>query len=278
MANIKGNRIALEDTFDGRSPELERRLVQEKLGDNRSPFYTIDIPAGSQWVEIQSEGYELQILSGDVVHQMGSAPAYVMFGENGPRNLTQTDTTGAMAVLPGTILPVAQGFRRVWFLPSADSNWRLQICRVPGLHTSYGPYAYTLPPNAMLATEINGIALAPPADVVMTTDGVAIPGKAKTMTLRLFDANASVLSRLAATGPLNIYWWLANAAVGGVQLWVRNAAADDWTATARGVASATHDVERYDVSNATRVAVVDPTGWTAIGALHFVEMEMLFFG
>lgn len=295
MANIQGNRIALEDVLRTMLPSNDEALVQDKLGQNRTPFYVRDFEAGGGWEPIEGEGYEVLILAGDAVQQMGGLPAYVQFGNSGPATPGSMDTTGAIPVLAGTCIPVPQGFRRLWFRASTDVNWRVVISRVPGVHIDYGPYGWTDPPMRVLgATQIESIPVAPAHPVraipeakpELVTDGVAISSRTKELTVHVYavygaDADPPyVRSRLdLLAGPLEIFWWPA-AEAGGVALWSHNGGADDWDAGGLGNAADGHDIERYSCDGASRIYVRDPTGWAydATGLGMSVGVDIIAYG
>jgi hypothetical protein len=286
MANIQGNRVALEDVFNGRVPQHDSHLSQERLGETRPPVYVRDFAAGSDWALIEGEGFEVLFLAGDVVQQQGGLPAYVRFGEQGPAGPTDADTTGAVPVLAGTCIPAPQGFRKIWFKASADVPWKVVVCRLPHMHIEYGPYAFAPPPTKFLSNDlIDGTVLGhlPYTDPALMTDGLVIPARAKsmTMTLYLVDRTGSVVTRRLAseTGPLEVWWIPFNAPPGYVDaFWAHNAKADDWSSAALGDASASHDIERYACEGYGRFAVRDPTGWTAVAADVNIVVIANFYG
>jgi hypothetical protein len=282
MANIQGNRVALEDVLDGRIPNHDAYLVQQPLGETRSPFYTQLFGAGDDWRLIEGEGYEVLLLAASPVQQMGGLPAYVRFGQQGPSSPTDTDSTGTIPVLPGTCIPVPQGFRKLWFRPSTDTDWLVVVSKLPLAHINYGPYGYSLPPEGAISWELlvpeggaEALAVAP----VGADDGIAIPSRAKSCVVNISDIGGAPLS---VTGPLRIYWYLRNTnGIGQAGLWSRNGGSDDWTTNILGDCGPDHTMERYAVGGFGRIAIYDPTGWTrdlVYPNLARVNCEVIFYG
>jgi hypothetical protein len=84
---------------------------------------------------------------------------------------------------------------------------------------------------------------------------VAIAPSATHVTIHLLDNSAEPQQRIqgAESGTYEVWWLLASG------LWCHNPA-DDFSAAERGVASASHDVEVYQVSGQVRAVYVRKTG------------------
>lgn len=297
MANIQGNRIALEDVFLHVFPaQASIEHVQEPIGMGRDPFLVVESAAGAAWKKIDCQGYEVLFLAGDNIQQMGGEPAYVKFGQQGPSDISGTAPSG-IPVLAGSKIKVPQGFKFLYFLASTDTNWRIVITKIPCVETDYGPYGWSLPPDKLIsitpAAYPDGDAWSYPVPAPLTNDiggtpatttsAVKVPSRAKKMAIRWFTVGTggAVTPIVAATsGAMWVYWWLQNSIVpNGVGLWCKNAN-DNFTSSARGEISITHDVELYDCFGQDYFCLVDPTGWTtpmvpATGSLGF---EVAFYG
>lgn len=140
MANIQGNRVALEDTLDGRLPKTDVHLVQDPLEGN--DFYVKQFPVGTVgWQRIDCKGYELVVLAGDDMRELDGSVAYVRFGPGGPGGTTSASgIEGALTAIPGSRFPVPQSFSGVWFLPGVSASWRIVVVKRPHVHVHYGPY------------------------------------------------------------------------------------------------------------------------------------------
>lgn len=143
MATYKGNRDALEDVHLGMRRRYEQRLVQEFVdATGRSPFFSVQYLAGvtSDWQLLDCEGYEVLVLAGDTQQVLNGDIAYLRFGSGGPSSAASTSVEGAIPAIPGTRIPVPQGFHKMWFKPTLTSSWRIVVSRLPFVHVEYGPY------------------------------------------------------------------------------------------------------------------------------------------
>lgn len=195
MGDYRVNKTALDDTLRGMHPYVEERLVQEPVTRTANPFYAMRYAVGTVgWQRIECTGYELLVLAGDEVQQLGSEPAYVRFGTGGPSSTSlTTNTEGAIPVIPGTRIKVPQGFSEVWFLPSAAVSWRLVIVKKPHVNIDYGPYGWELPgvrPQSVqtiddhVNTDDHKLPVVEPSTA---TDGVALPARCKDVILRFYE-------------------------------------------------------------------------------------------
>jgi hypothetical protein len=174
---------------------------------------------------------------------------------------------------------VPQGFKKIWFKASSASPWKIVISRVPHVHIDYGPYGYTTPPDTMVGGDIVSLNNAggdhttePTTDYDnLDVQGTTIDPRSKYLTVQIVyndpTPGSPAYQRLDSGltgGPIELWWYagrMINGAFWGWHTWMRNNS-DDMTATAKGVASATHDTETYDCSRFTRLYLRDPTGWT----------------
>lgn len=227
--------------------ELQKTIGKGQVG---TPIYTRRFAAGSAvtWQKMQTRAYEVLILAGDDQQQLGTAPAYIRFGVDGPSSTTAIGAD-AMPVTPGTKIRIPQGVEDVWFLaPSPSVAWRLTFIQAPEVAIDYGPYGAKLAEQVLSTSIVTMMASAP----TLITDGEEVPDRATRAFIHFAVLDTGIYSRVAASFDAQTYWMPEQTAP---QLWAHNSA-DDFITGQLGQVGVDHDCEVMEIGALYRLAIV----------------------